>query len=221
MNIESQKSKTQTEIAYNHLKSKIQTCEYIPGQEIFEKQIYADLELGRTPVREALVSLQKENLIEIFPRKGMIVKPISIQDVDELYQIRKIIEPAILSDYCSMYPKAKLMEFEQQFLIEDSNNDSGIEADINFYKMDISFHSFLISITNNSLLINIYKGLMEKQYRLAVFGAKIKSSHRKSNFDQHQAIISSLLNEDQGLIRETTLTHINHSLIESLKAIQS
>ena len=212
---------TQTELAYHHLKQKIQTCEYIPGQEIFEKQLYEELGYGRTPIREALLSLKRENLIDIFPRKGMIIKPILSQDIVELYQMRKIIDPTITCEYCKLYSKSDLLEFERLFKEEHESSDVSLESDIAFYQLDIKFHSFLINIAKNSFLNNTYQLLMEKQFRLAVFGAKTKASQRKINYTQHQNIISSLLLEDEVVLREHILTHINYSLVTSLKSIET
>ena len=60
-----------TNQAYEYLYRKIVSCEYLPGQELNEKQLLEETSFGRTPLREALLMLQAENLIDIFPRKGM------------------------------------------------------------------------------------------------------------------------------------------------------
>lgn len=57
--------------AYEDLFQKIVYCEYAPGQEINEKQLVEETGFGRTPLREALLLLKKEGMVDIFPRKGM------------------------------------------------------------------------------------------------------------------------------------------------------
>lgn len=207
-----------TELAYQHIKRKIQICEFMPGQEIYEKQLNSDLGYGRTPIREALLALKRENLIEIFPRKGMRIKSISREEITELYQIRKLLEPAVVQEYKAIYPKASLLDFEKKFKAEEENTDDSLESDISFYSLDISFHSYLINITQNHTLMNMYHDLMEKQFRQAIYGAKTKISQRSNNHQQHHQIIEAILNEDDAKIRESIIVHCNHALITLLKA---
>jgi len=107
-------SMTQAQQVYAYLKDALYKCVYLPGQEISEKQLYAELPFGRTPIRETLLQLQKEGLVEIYPRKGMRIAPITHQQIDELYQIRKLIEPSIAVSNCSKYSKPRLLEYQRK-----------------------------------------------------------------------------------------------------------
>ena len=111
-----------TNQAYEYLYQKIVSCEYLPGQELNEKQLLEETSFGRTPLREALLMLQAENLIDIFPRKGMRITPFTEKNIDDLYQTRKLIEPTVCRKYLTMYSKNKLLEFQKQF--EKAENDS-------------------------------------------------------------------------------------------------
>lgn len=219
--VNSEGSLSLTVSAYNFIKKQIQECDYAPGQEIFEKQLNDELGYGRTPIREALLKLKNEGLIEVFPRKGMRIKPINKDEVIELYQIRKLLEPAVIQEFKSLYPKDVLLDFEKEFKDEEKNNSDSLECDINFYLLDIRFHSYFIEFTKNQTLISIYKKMMDQQYRLAIYGAKTKISHRQSNFQQHQAIIEAIVTEDNTRIKEALITHINHSLVTLLKTLES
>ena len=73
---------------YEYLLEKIQSCEYPPGEEINEKTLMEDTGFGRTPLREALHALQRDGLVEIFPRKGMRISPITTST-----RIRKSVRP--------------------------------------------------------------------------------------------------------------------------------
>ena len=104
-----------TNQAYEYLYRKIVSCEYLPGQELNEKQLLEETSFGRTPLREALLMLQAENLIDIFPRKGMRITPFTEKSIDDLYQARKLIEPTVCRKYISMYSKSRLLEYLKQF----------------------------------------------------------------------------------------------------------
>lgn len=204
-----------TNQAYEYLYNKIISCEYLPGQELNEKQLLDETSFGRTPLREALLMLQSESLIEIFPRKGMRITAFTEKSIDDLYQTRKLIEPTVCRKYITLYSKSRLLEFQKMF--ERAEDASDVEE----YRIDTSFHSYLISITDNNILINMYHSIMIHQMRMAVYAAMQDSSNRMGNLKQHKAIIDALLRENEEDVQDAIVLHINHSLIKSLKLLRN
>lgn len=204
-----------TNQAYEYLYRKIVSCEYLPGQELNEKQLLEETSFGRTPLREALLMLQAENLIDIFPRKGMRITPFTEKSIDDLYQTRKLIEPTVCRKYITMYSKSKLLEFLKQFERAEKGSD------YDEFQIDTSFHSYLIGITENNILINLYQSVMIQQMRLAVYAALNDDQNRVGNLDQHRAIIDALLRENEEDVQDAIVLHINHSLIKSLKMMRT
>ena len=204
-----------TNQAYEYLYNKIISCEYLPGQELNEKQLLEETSFGRTPLREALLMLQSESLIEIFPRKGMRITAFTEKSIDDLYQTRKLIEPTVCRKYITLYSKSRLLEFQNMF--ERAEDASDVEE----YRIDTSFHSYLISITDNNILINMYHSIMIHQMRMAVYAAMQDSSNRMGNLKQHKAIIDALLRENEEDVQDAIVLHINHSLIKSLKLLRN
>ncbi|MFR5244892.1 MAG: GntR family transcriptional regulator [Clostridium sp.] len=204
-----------TNQAYEYLYRKIVSCEYLPGQELNEKQLLEETSFGRTPLREALLMLQAENLIDIFPRKGMRITPFTEKSIDDLYQTRKLIEPTVCRKYITMYSKSKLLEFLKQFERAEKGSD------YDEFQIDTSFHSYLIGITENNILINLYQSVMIQQMRLAVYAALNDDQNRVGNLDQHRAIIDALLRENEEDVQDAIVLHINHSLIKSLKMMKT
>ena len=204
-----------TNQAYEYLYNKIISCEYLPGQELNEKQLLEETSFGRTPLREALLMLQSESLIEIFPRKGMRITAFTEKSIDALYQTRKLIEPTVCRKYITLYSKSRLLEFQKMF--ERAEDASDVEE----YRIDTSFHSYLISITDNNILINMYHSIMIHQMRMAVYAAMQDSSNRMGNLKQHKAIIDALLRENEEDVQDAIVLHINHSLIKSLKLLRN
>lgn len=204
-----------TNQAYEYLYNKIISCEYLPGQELNEKRLLEETSFGRTPLREALLMLQAENLIEIFPRKGMRITAFTEKSIDDLYQTRKLIEPTVCRKYITLYSKSRLLEFQKMF--ERAEGASDVEE----YRIDTSFHSYLISITDNNILINMYHSIMIHQMRMAVYAAMQDSSNRIGNLKQHKAIIDALLRENEEDVQDAIVLHINHSLIKSLKLLRN
>lgn len=199
---------------YQLLLEKIQSCEYMPGAPLHEKRIIEETGIGRTPLREALQALQSAGLVEIFPRRGTRVTPFTEQSVNDLYQMRRLLEPAVLSSYISMYPKSKLLEFSHRF------NDVGLDDIAVHYNLDIEFHSFLVSITGNHILMKVHNELMVQLFRLAMYAVKLGTSQLEANNPQHLAIVDALLRENEQEARDALILHINHSLIASLSTIE-
>ncbi len=84
-----------TEQAYQAIKERIVTLAFTPGQYLNEAAICQELGMGRTPVHQALLRLKVEGLVEIVPRKGIIVQPDSIGRVIEMLDARMMIEPQL------------------------------------------------------------------------------------------------------------------------------
>ena len=187
-----------TNQAHEYLYRKIISCEYLPGQELNEKQLLEETSFGRTPLREALLMLQRENLIDIFPRKGMRISPFTEKKINDLYQTRKLIEPTVCRKYISFYSKSRLLSFMEQF----ERAEGG--PDYDEFQIDTSFHSYLVEVTGN-----------------ANYAAKYDTSNRVGNLAQHRAIIDALLRENEKDVHDMIILHINHSLVKSLKMIDS
>ena len=105
--------------------------------------------------------------------------------------------------------------FQKQF--EKAENG----PDFDEFKIDTSFHSYLIDITENSILINMYHSVMVQQMRLAMYAALKDDRNRVGNLEQHRAIIDALLRENGEDVQDAIILHINHSLIKSLKMIKN
>jgi DNA-binding GntR family transcriptional regulator len=206
------------EKAYVCIKDKILDCEYMPGQSINEKQIAALLNMGRTPVREALISLQIEGLVEIIPRSDSRAKAITIAQTIELYQLRKLIEPATVIQYRNKIDSMRLLEHDETF--KKISQTSGHDNDIAFNKQDIAFHRFLIDSAKNTWLSKIFGEIMQHTYRLGIFNAiQGNNNTRMETYSDHHSIIQALLMENIPEIEKAFSVHINRSRTFSLKSL--
>lgn len=94
-------------MAYVKVKELILTLALRPGTAINALQLAADLQLGRTPIRDALKQLEAEGLVVMVHRRGMSVADVSLTDLRQLYEVRQVVEPA-----CA-YWSAIRMDLEQ------------------------------------------------------------------------------------------------------------
>ena len=92
IHIHSRESSSLSEEAYSRIRSMIITLELLPGSLISESELMAKLGFGRTPIREALRSLANEKLVEVYPRRGMFVSTVDVQNLSALSEIRAVLE---------------------------------------------------------------------------------------------------------------------------------
>ena len=102
-------------LAYNTIRNKIVTCQYAPGTFLNEEQLTTELSLSRTPVRDALGRLEQEGLLEIRPKCGILVRPLTLNDIDMTFEVRMLYEPYILTHYGVNLSVSKLKEFYEIF----------------------------------------------------------------------------------------------------------
>lgn len=201
------------EQAYGYLLQRIQSCAYLPGQPISEKSIADESDFGRTPVREALQRLRREGLVEVFPRKGMKVSAITEESVHEVYRARRLVEPTILTQFISSYPKRELLALRRRF------QEIGPEHAIAHYEIDVEFHAFIVAVAQSPTLSAMHDSLMRQQFRLAMYAALLGASDPEENRPQHLAIIDAMLSENAERARDALVFHLNHSLASSLRSL--
>lgn len=199
---------------HSRLRKRIQTCELLPGAELNEKQLMEAMNCGRTPLREALLALQRDGLVEIFPRRGMRVAPFTEKLINDIYQVRKLLEPAVVSSYGALYSKAMLLDYAKQFQAQEVGDL------VAHYEVDVGFHSSLIAVTENDMLRRMHSELMGHVFRLAMYAVASGVSHPEDNNPQHLAVVDALLRENVAEARDALVSHINRSLIFSLESVR-
>ena len=84
------------EKAYRIIKERIIKGEYRPGQPLNEKAIIEELSISRTPFREAIHALNEENLVQVYPNRGIFVRELTLQDIMDGFDVRYLLEPYVL-----------------------------------------------------------------------------------------------------------------------------
>jgi DNA-binding GntR family transcriptional regulator len=153
-----------TDEAYEAIKRKIITLEYRPGQYLNEVQVCKSLGIGRTPVHQALHRLMLERLVEIIPRKGLIVRPDSLNEVLALLEARWVIEP-----YCAglVVARATRDDIEALRVVIDKARTAAEAADTEaFMSLDVAFHATLSKVAGNQILSELLRTLHDRATRI-------------------------------------------------------
>ncbi len=204
--------KTSKEEVYRTLKDRIVSCELLPGSVIAEEKLCEEFGVSRTPVRESLLRLEREHLVEIYPRKGTFVSQISLHDIYEIFQIRLIIEPRVAKMVCRSLDASRLADYLRRFR-EVANCRDGSSA---WFDLDRSFHSYLIESSQNRRLVDLYSGIMDQNFRVRILAGRLPSRIDEM-IREHEDIIEALLDMDESRIEEAMVAHVVASREASLR----
>ncbi|MCG8484060.1 MAG: GntR family transcriptional regulator [Clostridia bacterium] len=203
--------------AYFYIKEKIITGEYEPGQDISEEELQNEMNISRTPVREALMRLETERLISIFPRKGIFVSSITQKMIKNVFQIRKMIEPQVIRIVGKNISKEWLNEIKDKFnaTFEDLSKDETADYYVN---LDKEFHSYLINACDNQYLVNVMNNIFDQNQRMRyqTYDFDERDIATKS---EHIMIIDALLEEDIDKAEALMIEHIQNAQEVSLRYI--
>jgi DNA-binding GntR family transcriptional regulator len=150
------------EQAYRVLEEKLVTLKFAPGELISEKDLMGKTDIGRTPVREAIQRLSAEGLLEILPRKGLMVTPLRRSDLSRVLEARRVLERL-------MVVKAVERALPQQRLALKflSNNLLAADNDLElFFQLDQHLNEILETACDNRFLVNALKALHGQCRRL-------------------------------------------------------
>ncbi|MEW5911572.1 MAG: GntR family transcriptional regulator [Thermodesulfobacteriota bacterium] len=193
--------------AYEQIKKKIIHNELDPRRSLNEIQLAKELELSRTPVREALIMLEKEELITRYEQgRGFFVKHFSLQQVQDLYQFREIIELAIASKVIEKVTDQDIAELVK--ILEDVARIIGENRPAEALVRAVDFHLYIIKIcTVNSFIINALRNCYEKLIVISWSCQDVDTCHRSAQ--EHQKILQSLQARDLSELLKWHQQHIH------------
>ncbi|MGI6212494.1 MAG: GntR family transcriptional regulator [Anaerovoracaceae bacterium] len=151
---------TQTDIVYNYVTQKISAGELHPDQKINEVEICNDLDVSRTPVREALIILSSEGILKRSMHKGFSVNPLTEKSAEELYTIMGALDGLAASLACDNITESTLEEMDFTTQVIDLALKNRNEK--MYYKEQERFHDYYIDLCGNDMLADMIHSLRRK-----------------------------------------------------------
>lgn len=204
------KKQTLSEKAYQMIREKIIYGELEFGEEIDQKELTKELGFNSiTPIREALLLLQKEKMITIIPRRGIYVSEISIEEVLENFQMREIIEPTVFEVTALRLSKECIAEYKDLFITRREEAESGAFDLKEYLETDMEFHVALLKPLGNRALESTLRSIYEQnaRYRMAC----IQMRNAGDMLDEHLAILKAVEDGEQEKAVNALRTHIYNS----------
>lgn len=184
------------EKAYKIIKERIVSGTYRPGQPLNEKAIIEELQISRTPFREAIHALNEENLVQVFSNRGIFVRDLTLQDIMDGFEIRYLLEPYVLELASARMPASLVENLIYRIDKLDQTNYSALLAEDNY------FHQILIDYTDNKQLKKIMHNLYEyNRFQVVLLDnpeAGFISNERLANavesLKEHRAVLCCIQN---------------------------
>ncbi|MGQ9584513.1 MAG: GntR family transcriptional regulator [Anaerolineae bacterium] len=189
-----------------------------PGEKLDQDHIAAEFEVSRTPIREALRRLEAEGFVEVRPHYGVYIARPSAQDIQEIYDVRKLLEPEIVRRVVPSLPQHVLDRLEErlaraQAYLEAGDIARAFEADI--------FDETVRRLSPNRLLGDILSGLGNRIMMVRRFSEFQSRSHITESLADHQGILRAMQERDRERAAELMRAHLEKFEVRTLEFVRS
>jgi DNA-binding GntR family transcriptional regulator len=210
---------------HDRLLGRILRRELEPGERISPPEIAAALGVSITPVRDAVNQMAAEGLVTVTPRRGTIVSPVSVRDIEELYEIRLMIEPQAAEASATRASPDEIghMQALAKQLEAGLPAGSGRVEDLDTYlreiETDAELHAAVVRAAGNVRLNALYDGLRTHVLiARAVFPRLYRGQpHRRG---EHQRIVDAIAAHDGDAARDAMAAHLRQALADTLRHVE-
>ncbi len=179
--------------AYTALRKDILTCELDPGSTIAQSQLVKRYDFGLTPVREALKRLEQEGYVQSIPRFGYLITPVTLKDVEDLYDLRLILEQSAVRMAIQRATDEQLMQIQEKasFTYKFKNRLSYLQ----FLEHNISFHVSIALASRNRKLAEMLANVLNEMTRIFNLGLDLRDSAEEMR-NEHIVLAAALAKRD-------------------------
>jgi DNA-binding GntR family transcriptional regulator len=189
-----------------------------PGHRVLEQELAQDLGVSRTPLREAMVRLRNEGMIEIVPRHGVRVLPLSATDMKEIYETLTALESMAAELAARRRPSAAEVK-----PLEDASRDMARALRANdleaWARADEQFHRSLIELCGNRLLKQTVLNFWDRAHRARMFTLRLRPKPVHST-EEHRELVERIRGGDAAGAFNLTREHRERGSRELLGIIE-
>ena len=205
-----------TDQAYRIIRKEIMECALAPGLEFTELDIAERFAMSKTPVREALMRLQFEGLVKAYPRRGYMIEPVKISDINEIFEMRIVLEAGAMD---LAVQRATQQDIDELQTIARSISDAvyRVEPDRS-NNVNNMFHERLAIAARNTRLHRSVVQMLNELERFFYIEAQATTAY-PVQYASHLDIVASLEKRDAAAARAAIIDHIEgtrHVLLASL-----
>ncbi|KYZ76307.1 GntR family transcriptional regulator [Anaerosporomusa subterranea] len=179
-----------------------------PGERLMEIQLAEELGVSRTPVRESIRKLELEGFVVMVPRRGTYVTDLSIKDINEVYEIRTVLDVLAAGLAAERITEEELEELERLLVqigefVEQNNMEQLIE-------FDTKFHDVLYRASRNDRLVGIINNLREQFTRFRSISMKYPG-RMQNTVEEHTRLVEAIAQRNPDLAQQIAREHMENS----------
>lgn len=199
-------------LVYDEVRAKIFAHIYKPGSRLSENQIANELNISRTPVREAMKMLSNENLVEVHNGAGIFVKMVTLKEIADIFQVRLILESSALRLIWDDITKEELEKLKEEWNTLKKRRQNGEVVSMNdISDTDATFHHFFAGKCTNLYLSSLLDDVKLKTRRFQLMAAE-SLGDAEETIRQHLEIIEFIEKKDLPGAESALRHHIQISL---------
>ncbi len=208
---------SKTEKVYDLLVESIIKRRLSPGERLVERNLAERLEVSKTPVREALNRLKEEGLVEGTPYSGFFVTRISPEDMEEIYELREVLEGLAAREATRKINEEQIKELNS--IIQSFENCVRKKELEDYSSLDLKFHNLLAGISKNGRLFQTMQ-LLRNQTRILMSTSVVLSGRVEASLKEHKKIMEAIVSHKPDLAEQFAREHIRNvkrAVLNSLK----
>ena len=195
---------SKAEEAYEIIKRKIIMLEMRPTSDISEEALIQELNISRTPIREAIQRLAKDRFVIIYPRKGTIVSDISIDLINCVYEVRLLNEPYMARQTVEQTTDEWIQKMKSEF---QSFQPESYDV-MKYIDLDYKLHKELTSYSNNMFLNSLFAVVNDHNHRIRVETSTRNRDYSRS-IREHIAILEAIERRDADAVEQAVRAHLS------------
>jgi len=182
-----------------------------PGEKLDQDRIAGELQVSRTPVREALRRLQADGLVDIRPHYGAFIHRVSQDEIREVFEVRTVLETEMVCQVTPLIAQTVLDELdrrlsESQVQLEVGNITKHLETDVHF-------HQTLLNSVQNGLLKEMLDSLTNRLFMVRRLAQSKPGPHIPESLQEHRAILQAIRARDADKSAGLMKQHLQHSSV--------
>lgn len=194
---------------YESLRYKIITNKFDAGQQLYEKDLMQEYQIGRTPLREIFQELQRNGLIEIIPKLGTRVVSLDIRTLRDTIQLRRELE-GLAAELAAQHIEPDQFQRLQYLLKRASTVKTNTMADLKkLSDIDMEFHRILYDASGNRQLKEMIESLL---YKMSMYWFQVgfSAAEFREQFDELAELLKSIEKREPKSAKEIIKRHIDH-----------
>lgn len=189
----------------NHLRDMIIQNELAPGDRIREREVCKELQVSRTPLREALHKLASEGLIELIPNRGAVISKPNADEIADMLQVLGVLEAFAGERVCEFISDEEVAEIKAlqfEMLAAFSRQDR-----LKYFKLNQKIHLAIVKAARSETLLSLHTRLNARLYRIR-YQSNLKNETWGSALEEHDSILEALELREAGKLSDLLRQHL-------------